>query len=424
MRIAKKWLPLLIVAAGVGVFVLLTFTAAPPEPLRPVNTAPVVSVQAAVTTSASPTVRIFGRVEAPTSSTLTAGVEADVIRVDALEGERVGRGRELIVLDSTDAMLDKMERRAELAEIDALLESERIQLANDEAALETETALLALAHKAVERAAQLARTQAGSEAALDQALQDESRQRLAVIQRQRAIDDHPARARQLQARRERAQAALQRAERAERRTRINAPFAGRITEVSAAVGDRVSRGDRLLSLYDDSQLELRAQAPTAHIPALRRALADGMPIVARAVTADARPLELRLHRLSAQVADGQGGIDAFFRVPAGDSDSDGGGNAQLPAPGATLEVTLALPPIDNVLLLPPDALYGRERIYLVRDNALHSRHVRRLGQLSRRIDGRAQRLLIVDGEGFTHGDEILNSRLPQAIDGLPVRVAR
>lgn len=416
MRIVKFLLPLLIVAAGVGMFWWLTVTAKPPEPLRPEVRAPAVSVRVAEKVTASPTLRIFGRVEAPTLSVLTAAVEADVLEVAVLEGDAVRRGQALVVLDDVDAALELRQRRAELADIEAQLESDRIKLHSDRSALKTEQALLALQHKAVERAAQLARSKAGSEAALDQARQDEERQRLAVIQRRQSIDDFPARRRQLQARRDRAEAALRRAERARGRTRVAAPFSGRITEVMVSEGERVNLGGQLLQLYDESQLELRAQVPSGYLPALQQALATGRTVSAVVLDRERlgrgqEPIELALHRLSAQVEAGRGGIDAFFRARRG----------RLPVPGGTLEINLQLPPLDNVVLLSPDSLYGRERIYLVRGDVLQSSPVRRLGRIS---DGRSEPLLIVDGADFEEGDLILDSRLPQAINGLKVQVAR
>jgi len=416
MRIVKFLLPLLIVAAGVGMFSWLTVTAKPPEPLRPEVRAPAVSVRVAEKVTASPTLRIFGRVEAPTLSVLTAGVEADVLEVAVLEGDAVQRGQTLIVLDDVDAALELRQRRSELADIEAQLESDRIKLQSDRSALKTEESLLALQHKAVERAAQLARSKAGSEAALDRARQDEEGQRLAVIQRRQSIDDFPARRRQLQARRDRAEAALMRAERARGRTLVTAPFSGRITQVMVSEGERVNLGGQLLQLYDESRLELRAQVPSNDLPALQQALAAGRAVTAAVLDRDQfgrgqEPIELVLHRLSAQVAAGRGGIDGFFRARRG----------RLPVPGGTLEINLQLPALDNVVLLSPDSLYGRERIYLVRDNVLQSSPVRRLGRLS---DGRGEALLIVDGADFEEGDLILDSRLPQAINGLKVQVAQ
>lgn len=416
MRIVKFLLPLLVVAAGVGMFWWLTVTAKPPEPLRPEVRAPAVSVRVAEKVTASPTLRIFGRVEAPTLSVLTAAVEADVLEVAVLEGDAVRRGQVLVVFDDVDAALELRQRRSELADIEAQLESDRIKLQSDRSALKTEQSLLALQHKAVERAAQLARSKAGSEAALDQARQDEERQRLAVIQRRQSIDDFPARRRQLQARRDRAEAALMRAERARERTRVAAPFSGRITEVMVSEGERVNLGGQLLQLYDESQLELRAQVPSGYLPALRQALAAGRTVTAVVLERERlgrgqQPIELVLHRLSAQVEAGRGGVDAFFRARRG----------RLPVPGGTLEINLRLPPLDNVVLLSPDSLYGGERVYLVRGDVLQSSPVRRLGRLS---DGRSEALLIVDGSDFEDGDLILDSRLPQAINGLKVQVAR
>ena len=72
-------------------------------------------------------------------------------------------------------------------------------------------------------------------------------------------------------------------------------------------------------------------------------------------------------------------------------------------------------------MLSPDALYGRDRVYQVRDNALQSRTVRRLGQLN---DEQGRRMLIVAGDGFEAGDQILSSRLPQAVNGLQIKVMR
>jgi len=417
MRILKFILPALIIAAGAFVFWYLTGTAAAPEPLRAEPRAPVVSVRAAEKVTAAPTLRVFGRVEAATRSVLTAGVEGDVMTVTVLEGDTVQRGQALVELDAADADLQLRQRRAELADIDAQLESEQVRLQSDRAALETEQALLALRRKAVDRAAQLARTQAGSEAALDQARQDLELRQLAVIARRQAIDDAPARRRQLQARRARAAAAVQQAELDLRRTRVAAPFGGRVTQVFVDAGERVAVGGRLLELYDASRLELRAQVPSAHLPALRRALAAGRTVTA-AADAGGAALELALHRLSAQVGDGRGGVDAFFRARPG--------GPGLQVPGATMAVNLRLPPLDNVVLLSPDSLYGRARIYLVRDARLHATTVRRLGRVDdgNGGDGDGDGVqLIVAGEAFAPGDMILDSRLPQAIDGLQVRVA-
>ena len=415
-RVPGFVLPLLVLVAGAGAFAWFKSTEVTPEPLRPQDRAPVVSVQVVAKTAASPSLRIFGQVETPDMSVLTAGVAADIIEVKVLEGNTVRRGQEVIVMDDADAALEILQRQADLAEIEALLESDKIKLRADQAALEAEETLLALARKAVERARRLARSQAGSEASLDQARENEQRQLLAITERRQAIADFASRQLQLRARYDKAAAVLKRAERDHRRTRVKAPFDGRVTEVMVSRGDRAANDTQLLRLYDESQLELRAQVPSAHLAVLRRALDAGQPLRAEAVTVGGgERIRLALHRLSASVDQGQGGIDAFFRARSG----------RLPVPGGTLEVNLKLPPMENVIVLSPDALYGRDRVYRVQANAqgnvLQSRTVRRLGQLN---DAQGRRMLIVAGDGFEAGDQILNSRLPQAVDGLKVKVER
>ena len=410
MRVLRILLPILILAAGGGAFAYFNATKQQPEPLLPVDRAPSVSVQVVEKTSRSPTVRIFGRVETPGISVLTAGVEADIIAVKALEGNAVAKDQVLVVMDDADSALEILQRRAELAEIEAMIESDQIKLDADKSALETEKSLLSLARKAVQRAEKLVRSRAGSEATLDEALQNERRQRLAITQRRQSIDDFDSRQRQLEARRDKAEAALKRAQRDRERTQVTAPFNGRIMEVMVSPGDRAVRATQLVRMYDDSRLELRAQVPNSYIPTLQRAIDAGRSIDATAESNGAT-IELTLHRLSASVADGQGGVDTFFRAAQG----------QLPALGVTLGIDLVLPALDGIIVLPPDALYGHGRVYRIDDGILQATPVERLGQF---IDDQGQQMLIVAGEGFAAGDLILNSRLPQAVSGMKVQVAQ
>ncbi|MGI9310455.1 MAG: efflux RND transporter periplasmic adaptor subunit, partial [bacterium] len=193
----KMLLPLAIALVGIGVFALLQATEETPEKLRPTTRAPVVSVQAVTMVAASPTLRLFGQVETPSMSVLTAGVEADVVALEALEGEAVRRGRVIVLMDDADAELAVRERNADLAEIDAQLGSEQTRLRADRSALAAEQALLELARTAVARAQRLLQSNAGSKAELDRAREDEQSRLLALAQRRRAVDDFDSRQQQL-----------------------------------------------------------------------------------------------------------------------------------------------------------------------------------------------------------------------------------
>jgi RND family efflux transporter MFP subunit len=352
--------------------------------------------------------RLFGTVETPSFGLLTAAVEADVTDVRVLEGDSVSQGQEIIILDDSDIALEVLQRHAELAEIEAQIESDSIQLQTDNAALKTEKQLLALIRRAVKRAQTLAQSSAGSEATVDEALQDEQRQLLAIIQRQQSIDDYPLRQLQLKARRQKAEAILSKAERDLARTRITAPFSGRIAEVMVSRGDRVSRGGQLVNLYDASRLELRIQVPSSFVPALQKAIDSHVEITAVS-TDNGQPIDLVFHRLSALVEKGQGGVDAFFRATRG----------KLPALGITLAVWVNLPEKDNVVVISPDALYDRSRVYVVNDGTLESRQIEPVGEL---VDAGGQNMILLDAGAFSEGELVMISRLPQAISGLKVDV--
>jgi len=407
-RFLKFLLPLLIIATGVGGYLYLKRTKAEPEAIESKSTLPVVAAQRIAKSAISPGLTLFGQIEAPRNTVLTSGISADVLDVKVLEGDEVSSGQVLVQLDQADINLNILQRRAELAEIEAQLESDRSRFAADKLALKREQQLVALSNKAVERASTLARSSAGTEATLDNALQQVQQLSLAVTQRKLAIDDFASRQKLWNARLDKAKAALASAERDMRRTAVVAPFDGRIVDVMVSPGDRAGAASQLVRVYDDSALEIRAQVPSRYVPALQQALSNQQAISAM-MRDNGTTVPLSLVRLAASVTRGQGGVDAFFRSET----------AVLPALGKTVELRLALPPISDAVALSPDALYGSNLVYRIVDGTLKAQAVRRLGQTQDDLSGTR---MLVQGDVFETGDLVLNSRLPQAIDGLQVTV--
>ena len=163
MRVFLKFLfPVLVLAGGVFAYQHLKSTATEPEPIQRRFNPPVVSTQVIESGTVAPTTRLFGSVESPSLGLLTAAVEADVTEVRVLEGESVNAGDILVVLDNTDFNLELLQREAELAEIEALIESDRLRLEADRRSLQTERELLVVIQRSVERASTLSQSRAGS----------------------------------------------------------------------------------------------------------------------------------------------------------------------------------------------------------------------------------------------------------------------
>jgi RND family efflux transporter MFP subunit len=406
----RRFLPILILAVGIGGLVALVNSKPQREALEAREKAWVIDLLIIEPTTVTPHLSLYGRVQSPRTANMSAAVTADVRSVEVLEGQYVTAGQTMVMLDDREAELLRAQRGAEAADIRAQIDNERQRHENDIKALEHEEVLLALSRREVKRAQKLAKRKVGSEAQIDQMRQAEERQAMAVDERRFSINEHASRDAQLQARLARAESLLRRAELDLHRTRVDAPFDGRISRVSVSPGDRVRAGDEIVTVYNTAEIEIRAQIPTRQVPRVRDALAAGKNLEAEALV-DGRRLRARLDRFTAQVERGGGGADAYFRVIEGGKD--------LPL-GRTVALRVELPVVHDSVALPYEAIYGTDRIYRLEGERMRTLQVERVGE-QRGLDGSAR--VLVRSPELKAGDEIVITQLPNAMDGLRVRVA-
>ncbi|MAL48175.1 MULTISPECIES: efflux RND transporter periplasmic adaptor subunit [unclassified Methylophaga] len=400
--------PLLVVALAIVIFSTLIST----RPQAPVQDRPVKGVLVETQTidfaALSPTLTLYGRLEAPQMANLRAAVTADVAEVYVFDGEYVEQGDVLIELDPREAQLAVEQAAAELALIDAQIEAEKSQLKRNQALLGTQQQLVDLAKAAVNRAEKLQQSQLSSQALLDESISLQAQQSLELKQRQFDIQDHPIRIAQLQANRQQAQAQLDRAELDLSRTIIEAPFSGRITDRQIAKGDRVQVGDALMTLYDMQQLELRASIPQRYLADIYSVL-ETQQLTATAEVSG-RQYEFELQRLSGEVNANVAGRDGLFRLQ---------GDPGPLAAGQFVSAQLDLPVRQDTVAIPYSALYGLDRVYRVRNNQLEAVQVSKIGDYSNQ-DGKSR--LLIQSEALQQGDQIITTQLPNAINGLSVSI--
>lgn len=403
-------LPVFILALAMGGFALLWVTRSPTLPIPVEEKAWWVSVVEIAPGRYAPDLLLYGTVETPRRANLRAAVTADVAAVPAAEGQQVSAGEPLVLLDDRELELILRQRLADLAEIEALIDSERQRHRSDLAALKREQILLDLAETEVTRAEDLYRRKLGSQSLLDEARQALERQALSLNARQLAVEEHPARLAQLEARRARAIALKDQAELDLQRTRITAPFSGRIIRVPVAPGDRVRAGDLLIEAYPIATLEIRAQIPFPHLSAVRTALTQGTDLTATGQVDDC-PLQAVLDRLGGEISEASGGVEALFRIQKG---------AACLVPGRLLPLLVSLPAQDGLVQLPFEALYGLERVYRLEDGRMIAVKVKRIGE-HRASDGTMH--VLVKSPQLQKGDRIISTQLPNAVTGLKVVVA-
>ena len=372
-----------------------------PETIWRVNTVPV-NIQ-----QISPEITLYGRVETPRNSTLKSALVADVLSIEVLEGAEVTAGQLLLTLDDTDMQLSVLQRQADLAEIEALMAAENQRFKRDQSLLEQQTSLLQLADNAVTRSKKLEQSRLASQATLDDAQATKQRQLVTLKGLNFDIAEHPARQAQLQAQFKRAQALLKQAEVDLERTKITAPFSGRISQLSVSIGDRVRPGDTLISLYDLDNLEVRAQIPGRYIDQVNMMMKHSEVLEAKA-SLNKNSLTFKLERLSGEVKVDSGGLDGLFSIS---------GNQYAIALGTFIELKLKLAQQDDIVALPFNALYGLDHVYRLKDGYLQSVSIERVGEST---NEQGQKQLLLRSQNLQQGDQIVSTQLPNAITGLRV----
>ena len=406
-----RWLlPIAILAAGVGGYMALANSKSTAVPVETREKTWIVATETITVVDQSPIVTLYGSVESAEIAELSAALTADVAQVNALEGQAISKGEIVLRLDDRDAVLILRQREAEEIELQARLDTENLKHANNQAALRREQQLLELSRTAVSRAKELVASSVGSQSQLDAAKQDEARQILALENRESLILQHQSIVAQYDAQLARATALTEQARLNVSRSLVQAPFSGRVSEILVAAGDRVSPGVPLVRLINSSKLEIRAQVPTTQLPHFHHSLESGQLLKAKA-TVDGRSVDVTLNRLSSVVDSGTGGVDALFRVSA---------QSGWLALGRIIELVVQLPLETDVVLVPFEAVYGRERVYTLVEDRMRKVDIEPVGKV--RLATGEQRAL-VRSTRLTTGDTLIVTQLPNAVDGLKVRVA-
>ena len=405
----RWWLPLLILLLASAGAAALIMTKPKPRPVEVVERAWLVGTVQARPARAAPSVTLYGRIESLWSSELTAAVSADVQEVAVVEGDRVSRGDVLVRLDDRDERLELAQREAELKQAEARIATEITRHKANQEALPREQSLLKLTRGEVSRLQDLVQKKVGAQSALDTALQALEKQAIALSLRQQAVDEHPARMAEVEAARDRAEALRDQALLELERATVLAPFNGRIAKVLVSPGRRARVGDPLVSLYDTDELMVRAQLPNRHLPAIRAAIAAGHPLSVRGEI-DGIALQADLRSLAGEAGSGTGGIDGLFRLVQG---------GEQFSQGRFVRLQLSLPPRDDLIALPHEAIYGTDRIYLLdEDSRMRPQQVERVGE-TRTADGETR--VLIRASGLAAGVTVVTTQLPNALDGLLVR---
>ncbi|WP_372964823.1 efflux RND transporter periplasmic adaptor subunit [Marinobacter sp.] len=402
----KRLLPLIIIAVGIAIFMVLKATRPEPVEVLAMERSWRVEVQRIEPASRVPVLSLYGEVMAPDQQTITATLAGRVAQRPVSEGMSVKQGQLLLSLDEADIAPALTQAQAQVDDLEAQIRLEHVRYRNDQAALESEKAILANARRQFERIASLVGRNLASRENLEGATDALARAELTVSTRQRAIQEHPARLQSIEAKLAQARANLIATKRDIERATVVAPFNGVVTGIQVAVGDQVSRNEALLSMYPEQGMEVRARVPQVFQAELMTALEQGYELTAFSE----QDHEFVLTRF-AGLSD-PAGTEAILKLQG----PPGGLR-----PGALLPLTLKRPARKQVVEVPFSALYGADSVYLMTDEGRMTRvMVERIGEAQ---SNNGERRLLISGEHLRPGARLITTHLPNAVTGLKVELA-
>ncbi len=405
IRKSSVFLPVIILGLSIVFFVWTTAT-------RPVDTpSPVkerVWIVEAITAqprSHAPTMVLYGTIETPDLMKAAAPNKGRVQTVLVREGDRVSAGQLLLALDERDFRFRLLQTEARVKELSAEIENEQIRFKNDQKGLGYESNLLKLSKAAVSRIKKLKIKNLVSETAVDEAQENLEKQKLTVNKRRLSLNGYQSRLLILDARRQGVLADRDLARLDLERSAIKSPYEGYVAKIDVSEGDQVVANQLLLTLYPTHSLEVKAMIPAPYRAEIQSAIAEQLPLEATAEIGKTE-LFLDLNRVSGQ-ADTRG-INAIFAFKEIDDSIRIGG---------LIEIKLHRPARANSVVIPPEALYGRNRIYKINDNRLSSLKVEVVGEYRDPHHGSG---VLISSPSLEAGDLILTSYLPNAVDGMQV----
>ena len=381
-RARKFFLPVLVMAGFVFLFVILMATRPETKPVEPTQRIWSVKAQTVTRGSIQPLVEAFGELASRREVDLRVLVAGEVISTSDKfeEGTRVEAGEELLRLDPFN--------------FDNALKDARAQLRGGQALLDERKASLELAKVEFQRAETLIQKGTVAQKYVDDRRLDLTIAKSRFTQQDAAVD--------------RLRVQVARAERDLKNSILRAPFSGHLSDLNARKGRLVGLNDRVATLSDAESYEVRFNLSDAQYG---RFLETGTELVGRVVdviwSVGGREVKLqaRLSQVGARISQDTRGVDAYAHI-VGD----------IPTSlrsGAFVRVLVRGSEINNVVSVKRDAFYGPNMLYVIKDGKLVPRNVEIVAETD---------TMMIIGEGLADGELVLLTRFNEAAPEVAVKV--
>ncbi len=405
----KVKISIIVFLSGLAVSVFLLATKPKIETIGAGETAVPVSVISVKKESIHPVLRAYGKVNSENLTKISSAISAIVSEISVKEGNFVKKGNTLIILDNKDASLLLAERIAILSNAENVLAEEMRSSKSDRQRLKYQREAYNLQK---DRLLAIESLKNGTHATEDmvRSVRIELYSMAIELERKASyVDGHYQRVKQLESKIELAKVQLQQAKINLDRTIILAPYDGRIVDVNVSLGDRTLIGATLVSMYDANNMVIEARISRDHAATLQSSLSMPDRLISHVKAHNLR-IPITLDRIGdSKINESVYSKVAFFNA------NNKGGSLDV---GQFVDLQITLPIEQDVFLVPIEAIYNGRKIYIVKDNKLHSISVKRAGEF---VNGRQEQYLVRSDE-IGSGDLIVSRKLDRPIDGVLVDV--
>lgn len=372
-----------------------------------------VNVLTAERVAANPVINVFGEIRSRRTLDLRAPASGQLVFVsdNFVEGGHVAKGELLLRLDQANAKAAVEVAETDLAEAGAEKSeaAAAVVLAQDE--LDAAHAQSDLRRAARERQDNLLERGVGSHSAVETAALAESAATQAVLGKRQAMAVAEARVHRADTSFARAEIRLEDAKRRLEETEIYAGFDGVLSSVTVVEGGIVGTNERIGRLIDPDHLEVAFRVSNAQYARLVEANAGAIKgsVLVRLDMLGAEVIaEGTIERVSAEVGEGQTGRQVYAHLPTESASSF--------RPGDFVSVEVAEPQLDNVVILPAQAVSSSGVVLVVGEN-------NRLEELSVNVLRKQGDTVIVRARQLV-GREVVEARSPFLGAGIRVKPVR
>ena len=410
----RRLLPLATLLTALGLAVLLVVTRTPMMPKPPQEVVWSIKTVPVLWSKIRPNIRVFGEVVGSGTVDLRALVAGEVMKTYPMleEGGVVRKGEKLLKIDPFNYLLMVRESEASLTEAMARHTESRARYKQ-----ERSTVKLALQQLELKKSDLMRSLLLKKEGIVAQKFVDDRKiivnQQAQVVEASRAnVAARKAGLDRQKAAIERAEAGVSRAKKQLADTLLTAPFDAFVSNVSTQKGRLMNVNDKVATLTDSTKLEVRFNISNdqfGRLLAAKENLRNRDLRVLWKVGEETVEFPAIVERLGPRVKKGVGGMDIFGRLDINATETS-------LRPGAFVEIIMKDRLYENVSKLPRASLFGKDIIYLVVDGYLQPHRVK--------VEGYYDDFILVSSSTLQQNSRVMITRLPEAGEGLRVKVVR